>query len=209
MKVKFFLFTLISIVTVSCQNSEQKSQKSVKKDSVALTGEDLQETYAPNETKFSLALSSNSLKIIDQSSGSTNTISFETPVDKTIETIEKVLKSKPAININSECGAGPLKMATWENGLTLLFKKNKESWLFVGWAANEPKIQEMKLTTMAGIGVGSTRKEMESAYSIKVSKTSLGSEFSTQSDDLFGIFDGPDENAKITNLWSGISCNFR
>lgn len=209
MKVKFFLFTLISIVTVSCQNSEQKSQKSVKKDSVALTGKDLQETYAPNETKFSLALSSNSLKIIDQSSGSTNTISFETPVDKTIETIEKVLKSKPAININSECGAGPLKMATWENGLTLLFKKNKESWLFVGWAANEPKIQEMKLTTMAGIGVGSTRKEMESAYSIKVSKTSLGSEFSTQSDDLFGIFDGPDENAKITNLWSGISCNFR
>lgn len=209
MKVKFFLFTLISIVTVSCQNSEQKSQKSVKKDSVALTGEDLQETYAPNETKFSLALSSNSLKIIDQSSGSTNTISFETPVDKTIETIEKVLKSKPAININSECGAGPLKMATWENGLTLLFKKNKESWLFVGWAANEPKIQEMKLTTMAGIGVGSTKKEMESAYSIKVSKTSLGSEFSTQSDDLFGIFDGPDENAKITNLWSGISCNFR
>ncbi len=209
MKVKFFLFTLISIVTVSCQNSEQKSQKSVKKDSVALTGKDLQETYAPNETKFSLALSSNSLKIIDQSSGSTNTISFETPVDKTIETIEKVLKSKPAININSECGAGPLKMATWENGLTLLFKKNKESWLFVGWAANEPKIQQMKLTTMAGIGVGSTRKEMESAYSIKVSKTSLGSEFSTQSDDLFGIFDGPDENAKITNLWSGISCNFR
>ena len=209
MKVKFFLFTLISIVTVSCQNSEQKSQKSVKKDSVALTGKDLQETYAPNETKFSLALSSNSLKIIDQSSGSTNTISFETPVDKTIETIEKVLKSKPAININSECGAGPLKMATWENGLTLLFKKNKEFWLFVGWAANEPKIQEMKLTTMAGIGVGSTRKEMESAYSIKVSKTSLGSEFSTQSDDLFGIFDGPDENAKITNLWSGISCNFR
>lgn len=209
MKVKFFLFTLISIVTVSCQNSEQKSQKSVKKDSVALTGEDLQETYAPNETKFSLALSSNSLKIIDQSSGSTNTISFETPVDKTIETIEKVLKSKPAININSECGAGPLKMATWENGLTLLFKKNKESWLFVGWAANEPKIQQMKLTTMAGIGVGSTKKEMESAYSIKVSKTSLGSEFSTHSDDLFGIFDGPDENAKITNLWSGISCNFR
>ena len=209
MKVKFFLFTLISIVTVSCQNSEQKSQKSVKKDSVPLTSKDLQETYAPKQTKFGLALSSNSLKIIDQGSGSTNTISFETPVDKTIETIEKVLKSKPAININSECGAGPLKMATWDNGLTLLFKKNKESWLFVGWAANEPKIQEMKLTTMAGIGVGSTRKEMESAYSIKVSKTSLGSEFSTQSDDLFGIFDGPDENAKITNLWSGISCNFR
>lgn len=210
MKVKFFLFTLICIVTASCQNSEQKkSQTSVKKDSVALTGKDLPENYAPKETKFALALNSDSLQIIDQSNGSTNMVSFETPFDKIIETIEKVLKSKPTININGECGAGPLKMATWDNGLTLLFQKNKEAWLFVGWAANKPKYEEMKLTTMAGVGVGITRKEMESAYVIKVSKTSLGYEFSTQSDDLFGIFDGPDENAKITNLWSGVSCNFR
>ena len=112
--------------------------------------------------------------------------------------------------INSECGAGPLKMATWDNGLTLLFQeKSKDTWSFVGWAANPAKNPELKLNTMAGIGIGSTRKEIKSAYVIKENKSTLGYEFATKSDDIFGIFDGAGDNAKITNLWSGVSCNFR
>lgn len=208
MKASFFLLALINIFLISCENSGKKStQTSTKKDRSVVSNNESKVENTLTQTNFTLALSAHSLQIINQNTGSTNMVSFETPLDQTIEIIEKVLKSKPTININSECGAGPLKMATWDNGLTLLFQKNRETWFFVGWAANEPKNPQLKLTTMAGIGVGSNRNEMENAYVIKVSKTSLGYEFSTKSDDLYGIFDG--KNAKITNLWSGVSCNFR
>lgn len=210
MKALFFLLSFISISVISCQNSDKKTTHTpIKNDSGVLSSKESKGDNIRTETNFALALSSNSLQIINQNTGSTNMVSFKTPIDQTIEIVEKVLKSKPTININRECGAGPLKMATWDNGLTLLFQKNKDTWLFVGWAANEAKNPKLKVNTMAGIGVGSNRKEMESAYVIKVSKTSLGYEFSTKSDDLFGIFDGADKNAKITNLWSGVSCNFR
>ncbi len=210
MKKSFFLLALINILVISCENSGKKTtQTSTKKDRSVVSSNESKGENKLKQTDFTLALSAHSLQIINQNTGSTNMVSFETPLDQTIEIVQKVLKSKPTININSECGAGPLKMATWDNGLTLLFKKNRETWLFVGWAANKAKNPQLKITTMAGIGVGSSKKEMENAYVIKVSKTSLGYEFSTKSDDLFGIFNGADKNAKITNLWSGVSCNFR
>lgn len=61
---------------------------------------------------------------------------------------------------------------------------------------------------MAGIGIGSTREEKESAYVITITKLSLGSEFATTSG-LYGIFDGAGKNAKITDMWSGTTCVFR
>jgi hypothetical protein len=211
MKVKLYFIFFISIGLYACQNTNQKqTQTTIEKDSATSLKIDSTQSTQQKESQFSLALSQNALQIINQNNGSTQEIGFKMPLKQTIATVEKVLKSKPTLNTNSECGAGPLKMATWDNGLTLLFQeKNKDEWLFVGWSASHPKNPKLKLKTMAGIGIGSTKKEMESAYVIKVVKTTLGNEFSTKSDDLFGIFDGADENAKITNLWSGVSCNFR
>lgn len=211
MKVKLYIIIFIGICFNACQNTNQKkTQTTIEKDSISSLKTDTLARTPPKEIQLSLALSSHAIQIINQKNGSSKEIGFKMPLKQTLETVEKVLKSKPTINTNSECGAGPLKMATWDNGLTLLFKeKKKDQWLFVGWAANQAKNPELKLNTMAGIGIGSTKKEMESAYIIKVVKTSLGYEFSTKSDDLFGIFDGATENAKITNLWSGVSCNFR
>jgi len=128
-----------------------------------------------------------------------------------IETINKVLQSKVStISINSECDAGPLKMAVWKNGLNLIFKEQKSNkeWQFVGWYLGKDSGNLQTLKTMSGIGIASTRQEMESAYVIKVNKTSLGNEFSTSSG-LYGIFGGSGENAKITDMWSGLTCIFR
>jgi len=211
MKVKLYFILLITISFNACQNNKQKNtQTNTEKDSLVALKTDSTKNIQPKAMEFDLALSANAIQIINQNNGSTKEIGFDIPFNQTVEIVEKVLKSKPTININSECGAGPLKMATWDNGLTLLFQeKNNDGWLFVGWAANQAKNPQSKLNTMASIGIGSTRKEMESAYVIKVVKTTLGYEFSTKSNDLFGIFDGANENAKITNLWSGVSCNFR
>lgn len=169
-----------------------------------------------SESTHGLILTSNALQIINKETGSTAEIPFGKPFDQMIEIVSNILQSKPkSIGINSECGAGPLKMATWNNGLTIVFQNKKSisgtpetDWSFAGWFVGSNSRNFPKISTMAGISVESTRAEMESAYVIAVSKSSLGYEFSTSSG-LFGIFDGPGKQAKITNLWSGVSCNFR
>jgi len=61
--------------------------------------------------------------LINSQTGSSTEINFGKPLDEMVETINKVLQSKVStIGINSECGAGPLKMAVWKNGLNLIFK---------------------------------------------------------------------------------------
>jgi hypothetical protein len=122
------------------------------------------------------------------------------------------LEREPAkVGVNSECGAGPLKMASWSNGLTLVFKETKRDngeWLFAGWFASKPQPKESKLSTMAGVGVGSTLAELKSAYKISVSKTTLGQEFAVKSG-FYGLLSGIGDDATIDAMWSGVSCNFR
>jgi hypothetical protein len=216
------ILSLIAIVLLgvldSCQqNNKPQTENTIEKDSLVTIKSDTLVTIKPDsiiqkqpeKVQFALALSPNALQMVNQTTGSTTEISFGTSFKQTVKSITSILNSSPKVNINSECGAGPLKFATWDNGLTLLFKQTKEDWFFVGWAANKTNHPHKGLTNMAGVGIGSTRKEMESATQIKVMKSTLGYEFSTKSEDLFGIFDGPSQNAKITNLWSGVSCNFR
>ncbi len=208
---------LLGVLDSCQQNNKPQTENTIEKDSLVTIKSDTLVTIKPDsiiqkqpeKVQFALALSPNALQMVNQTTGSTTEISFGTSFNQTVKSITSILNSSPKVNINSECGAGPLKFATWDNGLTLLFKQTKEDWFFVGWAANKTNHPHKGLTNMAGVGIGSTRKEMESATQIKVMKSTLGYEFSTKSEDLFGIFDGPSQNAKITNLWSGVSCNFR
>ena len=213
MKLLLQLFIISAIAVSACENSiksNSNSDSTFNNDSLVIGKTDTIKQIEIQEVKSTIALSANAIQIVNQTSGSTKEIAFGMQLEQLVEIVENVLKSKPTINMNSECGAGPLKFATWDNGLTFLFQeKKKDEWLFAGWAANKPKNNQTKLTTMANVSIGTSRKEIESAYVINVSKTSLGYEFSTKSNDLFGIFDGPNENSKITNLWSGVGCNFR
>ncbi|OWP64096.1 hypothetical protein CDA63_05030 [Hymenobacter amundsenii] len=160
-----------------------------------------------------LALTSNALQLVSQPTGSTREIPFGMPQRELMAIIGKVLQAEPkSVGINTECGAGPLKMASWSNGLTLVFQQNKaraaREWQFVGWYAGAASGATPKVATMAGVGIGSTRAELEGAYVIKVFESTLGQEFSTTSG-LYGLLDGPGKEAVITSLWSGTSCNFR
>lgn len=224
MKLLFSTMVLISIFT-SCQNAAEKSkvtQSTTDFQQPAIAeGQDSQEvvihkempgdTAAEIKSAYRLALTSNALQLVNGETGSTTEITFGKPLDQMVETLNKVLQSKVAsVGINTECGAGPLKMAVWKNGLNLIFKeqKSKGEWQFAGWYLGKPSDNLKIVQTMAGIGIGSTREEMESAYVIKVTKTSLGNEFSTSSG-LYGIFNGNGKNAKVTDMWSGLTCIFR
>lgn len=203
----------LSLIFISCQQQEKTSQNS----NTTLPAVVLKDTLNNAEkNKQSLVLTSDALQLVDQITGSTNELPFGTPLDQLIEIINNALQSKAAsIGVNTECGAGHLKMMAWSNGLTLVFQENntksagpKIDWLFQGWYVDGPKEGAQKLTTMDGIGIGSTLEEMQNAYEIDVKKTSLGHEFSTAAG-MNGFLDGAGKNAKITHLWSGVSCNFR
>ena len=218
----FPALTLVFISLYGCQNNTRTVQNT---DSVSkeISGDNILDTgktdikNIPDSTNSSpggkvlLVLTSNAIQLVDRQTGSSKEINFGIPLTQMVEITGNVLEMEPSsIGINQECGAGPLQMASWSNGLTLVFKqtKNQKEWKFAGWYMGKSPGTSKTLTTMAGIGIGSTRAEMESAYVIEVSKTTLGHEFSTSSG-LYGIFDGSGKDARISSLWSGLSCNFR
>lgn len=202
---------IFSLFFLSCQTSEKKIENSLQQS-------EIQKDTLPKAKKSeeSLVLTSGALQLVDQITGASNELPFGTPENQLTEIINNTLKSKAvSIGVNAECSAGPLKMVAWSNGLTVVFQENntksadlKIDWLFQGWFIDVTKEGANKLTTMAGLGIGTTLAEIQSDYEIDVKKTSFGQEFSTASG-LHGILDGTGKNAKIIHLWSGVSCNFR
>lgn len=214
------LVPLLVSFLAGCQNSPDAAQKApaavVAPEAAPAPAQPRPGAAAPARVSARpqlLALTSNALQLVSQPTGSTREIPFGMPQDELVGIVSKVLQAEPrSIGINTECGAGPLKMASWSNGLTLVFQEKKDGatreWQFVGWYAGAASGATPKPTTMAGVGIGSTRRALEGAYAIKVGKSTLGQEFSTASG-LYGLLDGPGQDAVITSLWSGTSCNFR
>lgn len=204
----------------SCQNDPKTNpndKENKKSDNIPL-GETLsipESEINSNNNKISthkLTLTKDAIQVVNISNGSTKEIGLGISYDSLITIVNRVLSLEPiSQDVNKECGAGPLKMATWSNGLTLVFiekKTGKEDWTFAGWFATKPKEEVNRPTTMAGIGVGSSIKELKSAYVVTVKKSTLGQEFSVQSG-FYGILSGSSETATIEAMWSGANCNFR
>jgi hypothetical protein len=60
---------------------------------------------------------------------------------------------------------------------------------------------------MNGIGVGSTRAQLDAAFDPQITQSSLGTEFSAAG--LGGVLESPAPTARITSLWAGTGCIFR
>lgn len=147
------------------------------------------------------ALSGEGIQMVNPETGSAAIVAFGTDREQAITALDRSLAGQTRTSsTNSECGAGSMEFVAWSGGLTALFQDSK----FAGWALNE---NAEALTTMSGIGIGSSRKELESAYNARIFASSLGTEFTAG--DISGLLDGDGEAAKITNLWAGTSCNFR
>jgi hypothetical protein len=149
------------------------------------------------ESSPRLAVEPEGLRWFLQPSGSARPVPFGRQENEVLASLERVLG--PATQgINRDCGAGPVQVASWPNGLSLVFQDDR----FVGWGlARWPKGQ---IATAAGIAPGSTRAELESAYDADVIQTSLGTEFSAGG--LHGVLDGTTAGARITDMWAGVSC---
>jgi len=160
-------------------------------------------TPAPAETPAratpALALDGEGLRLFNRVSGAARPIAFATPRGQTLAMLE--FRGPPTIGTQTECGAGALDFAAWPDGLKLYFQRDK----FVGWAV-DGRIKGT-LATAAGIGPGSSRAALSDAYAATYSTTTLGTEFAAGG--LFGLLTGPRPSATISDMWAGVSCNFR
>ena len=154
-------------------------------------------------TGVALALSGEGVLVIDQQSGKTRTIPFETDIETSQTAISGSLGEPTETAENNECGAGPMRFVTWSNGFTINVMQDQ----FVGWTVRQDTESE-DLTTVDGVGLGSTLTDLEENYDVGVIESSLGTEFNA-SNSLFGLLDANEPDGVITNLWSGVACNFR
>lgn len=151
-------------------------------------------TSATPPAARSVALDPEGLRLVSAQTGATAVIAFGQPAEQVASTVSGAQGKPPAERgTNGECGAGPLDFATWDDGLTLWFQNGA----FAGWATNRPGP-----TLISGVGVGSSRSDLEGAHAIEVREGSLGTEFS------FGDVHGVLEDGRVANLWAGVSCNF-
>ncbi|MEM9809257.1 MAG: hypothetical protein AAF959_28730 [Cyanobacteria bacterium P01_D01_bin.56] len=154
-------------------------------------------------TGIVLALSGEGVLIVDQQSGNSQNIPFDTDLATAETAISTSLGTPTDTAQNDECGAGPMTFVTWSNGFTINVIEDK----FVGWTVR-PNTESANLTTLDGIGLGSTLTEMEENYDVGVIESSLGTEFNA-SNLLFGLLDANESDGIVTDLWSGVACNFR
>jgi hypothetical protein len=148
-----------------------------------------------------VALDQEGLRLVSET-GSTRLVAFETPTADAVAALSSVLGNPADRSTNSECGAGPTEFVSWSNDLDALFLEGK----FVGWSAGQRS--GGKVTTMDGIGVGSTRQQLiESFGDLKVEESTLGIEFTAG--DIAGILDKDGPAGKVETIWGGTNCVFR
>jgi len=146
-----------------------------------------------------VALDGEGLRVVIASSGSTRLLAFGSPAGQVIDAVSAAVGTVQSRGINADCGAGPVEFVSFDGGLSLVMQHTK----FVGWSARKGRASAT-LTTMTGVGVGSTRAALDSSYTAAVLRTTLGTEFSAGG--LQGVLASASPSASITDMWAGTSC---
>ncbi len=142
-----------------------------------------------------LAIEGEGLRVFSFGSGSSRALPFGTSYDIIRSAVSTTIGSEPIEEGNSvDCGT---RYARWPGDFTTSFIENH----FVGWFLGP---DDATLSTASGVGVGSTRSEVESVYNIEVFESTLGLEFVTGG--LAGLLDGQGDEATVTHLWAGQAC---
>ncbi len=144
-----------------------------------------------------IALDGDGLMLVD-SSGSTRAVAFGASEAVVLRAATAAFGEPRDRSSNQECGAGPLEFVSFDGGLLVSLQRGK----FVGWTVR--RTSGRGPSTMSGIGLGSTRAELEAAYAAKVATSSLGVEFSAGG--LSGVLASKASTAPITDLWAGANC---
>ena len=219
------MFTSKNIIAITlllmlsnCSNNKTNTSKETTLSEDPVKATDTAKPVVPKDIKipvqrnptFTLVLISEGIQAINAQNGSARTLAFNLDKQQVVTAVSNVLQTSYKDSaVNVECGG--LTILTWANGLSLNFNKApgkpNGKLRFVGWSLSTADNVKSTLATMAGVGIGSTLKEIESAYEVKKSKTTLGTEVSLGKITALLAKDAPNE--KVTNMWSGTNCIFR
>jgi beta-lactamase class D len=148
-----------------------------------------------DSSKVALTVEGEGLRAFTVVSGSARAIPFGSTDGTVRDVIASATGSAPL-----EDGSTPdcaLAYATWPGGLTTTFREGE----FVGWSLGGAG---PGLTTASGVGIGSSRADLEGAYAVTMQQTSLGTEFSAGA--MAGVLDSRAPDAHVTALWAGEVC---
>lgn len=204
---RLLLPVLFCAVAVACEDRSGVREPAPVPDSAAVAAdadaaphdsltsiEALDTPASPPLTPPMLALEGEGLRIFLVPSGSARPIPFGTPQADAMTMLLSALTEAPREEGHSEdCG---VDYATWDNGLTVRFSRGS----FAGWSVGAGS----KLTTASGLGIGSTRADLENAYSADIGRSTLGIEFTAGS--LAGILESEAPDARVQHLWAGVAC---
>lgn len=131
---------------------------------------------------------------------------FGTGKDEVFTFLEEVLGASPTVTESSpECGNQADEQLLWPGQLSVDIRDDQ----MISWQL----AQGSPITTVSGVGLGSTRAEVESSIVIMVDETSLGTEFATEGTGegggMGGLLTGPEPTGTVTELWAGEICVFR
>ncbi|MDP3405566.1 MAG: hypothetical protein Q8S03_12800 [Brevundimonas sp.] len=157
------------------------------------------EPAAPVQAEGGLAIEGEGLRIFD-AAGAARALPFGTPQATVIAAVTAATGGiAPEQSTNAECGAGPTQFARYDDGLQLLFQDEK----FAGWFLESPG-----LTTVDGVGVGTTRAALDAARTVTLTPDStLGIEFSAG--DVGGFLTAEGAAGTVESLYAGLTCFFR
>lgn len=154
---------------------------------------------SPQATAPRLALDPDGLRWFLQPSGSSRPLPFGTAQAEVLASLEKE-RGPASRGTNTDCGMGPVLVAGWPDGLSLLFQDGR----FVGWGLDNRS--NGGVSTADGIGIGSSRAELDDAIGppLQVRISTLGTEFSAGG--YQGLLESGRPDARITDMWAGVSC---
>jgi hypothetical protein len=150
------------------------------------------------ESEAKVNLAPDELTVVLES-GAARHVTFGTSHDSTLQILGAALGNPMEQARNDECGAGPLDYAAFRGGLSLYFQDGK----FAGWDL-DGREKGGVFALANGIGIGSTRRQLEAAGDVRVRESTIGHEFALG--DLSGLIDSSAATGKVTNLWAGTTC---
>ena len=142
-----------------------------------------------------ISIEGEGLRLFVIATGAARPLPFGTDSASVFTAIQRGTRAEPVES--GDGGDCPGSFARWSNGLTLRFDDGK----FVGWSLRDG---DNSVTTPTGIGIGSTRANVDSAVVIAVRGTSLGTEFTAG--ELAGLLDGTAPTSKVIHLSAGETC---
>ncbi len=155
-----------------------------------------------------VALDGEGLRLVETPSGRTRLLPFGTPAQVAQDALTRAWGASAERAEIPDCGAEPPVQVAWPNGMRVLLVNGA----FAGWSTSRPRPgaeppPDAAVQSMAGLGVGVKRTDVEGAYALQVRKTTLGTEF--EAGGIFGVFEDETPGAEVVSLWAGRACLYR